>query len=128
MGTASNPLVHYMIRGYHLSAYKKKNGDIWVIWWYFIHNILEVLMISCRILGIRLHLIIVDNGRIEEPSRDSKTYPDDCLPAVEMCPEHDDNIYCGIIVRGEPMFLGFVGNPCPRIYNYIPTKVYISIC
>lgn len=30
------------------------------------------------------------------------------------------NIYCGIIVRGGPMLVAFVGNPCPWIY--IPTK------
>lgn len=35
--------------------------------------------------------------------------------------------YCGIIiVRGKPMFVAFVDNPCPLIY--IPTNVYKSIC
>lgn len=35
--------------------------------------------------------------------------------------------YCGIIIaRGGPMFVVFVGNPCPVIY--IPMNVYTSIC
>lgn len=36
-------------------------------------------------------------------------------------------IYCRIIiVRGRPMFVDFVGNPCPRIY--ILTNIYAIIC
>lgn len=37
--------------------------------------------------------------------------------------------YCGnIFVRGRPLFVAFVCNPCPKIRIYIPKKVYTSIC
>lgn len=36
-----------------------------------------------------------------------------------------NDIYCGIIiVRWGPMFVAFMGNPCPQ--SYIPTNVYTS--
>lgn len=35
--------------------------------------------------------------------------------------------YCGvIIVRGGPMFMALVGNPCPQIY--ILTNIHTSVC
>lgn len=35
-------------------------------------------------------------------------------------------LYIFIIVRGWPMFVAFVCDPCPRIY--IPTNIYTTIC